>query len=384
MGINGAAWLRVAHAGVGKSACISEYAGCRVGIDISCWMHADAACCAQQLVLGHPSGASRLVQAVLRRLKNLRALGVTPVVVFDGAPLPAKQAVNEARHQARTRAADQLRRDHDAGRTSETNAWMQAVTITPELSRQLQLALRAEQIVFVQAPYEADAQLARLALTRYVAVVVSKDSELLAYGCPRVLQRMDRGGWGVLITDEQLRAARHEQTGQPLLSNWSHALFRDMCILAGCDYLPNLSRLGIATANRLLNQYGDATTAIRVRPPAACNPTTVTAPSRRSVVPCLTGLGAGSPGTVRGGGGAVHPRLRARARGLPPPTRVRSRQPDGGALTPVSVATPEGGMPHCGAEIADEIAVTHQPASPTNRSAPTPRSPLPESFRRPT
>ena len=208
MGINGAAWLRVAPAGVGKSACISEYAGCRVGIDISCWMHADAACCAQQLVLGHPSGASRLVQAVLRRLKNLRALGVTPVVVFDGAPLPAKQAVNEARHQARTRAADQLRRDHDAGRTSETNAWMQAVTITPELSRQLQLALRAEQIVFVQAPYEADAQLARLALTRYVAVVVSNDSDLLAYGCPRVLQRMDRGGWGVLITDEQLRAAR--------------------------------------------------------------------------------------------------------------------------------------------------------------------------------
>ena len=53
-------------------------------------------------------------------------------------------------------------------------------------------------------------------------------------------------------------------------------------------------------------------------------------------------------------------------------------------LTPVSVATPEGGMPHCGAEIADEIAVTHQPASPTNRSAPTPRSPMPESFRRPT
>jgi exonuclease-1 len=276
MGIKGAAWLRETQDGVGKRAHIKDFAGCRVGIDISCWMHADAARCARLLVLGHPAGAWCLVQAVLRRLTDLRALGVTPVVVFDGAPLPAKQAVNEARHQARSRAADQLRRDDDAGRTSETNAWMRAVTITPELSRQLQLALRAAQIVFVQAPYEADAQLARLALTRYVAVVVSNDSDLLAYGCPRVLQAMGRDGWGVLITDAQLRAATHARTGQRLLSNWSHALFLDMCILAGCDYLPNLSQLGIATAHRLLNQHGDATTAIRVRPPAACNPTTAT------------------------------------------------------------------------------------------------------------
>jgi hypothetical protein len=42
-------------------------------------------------------------------------------------------------------------------------------------------------------------------------------------------------------------------------------------------------------------------------------------------------------------------------------------------LTPVSVATPEGGMPHCGAEIADEIAVRTNPPRPRT-GVPRPRA----------
>ena len=50
--------------------------------------------------------------------------------------------------------------------------------------------LRSEDIEFVVAPYEADAQLAYLSSLEVdnggIVAVVSEDSDLLAYGCPAV------------------------------------------------------------------------------------------------------------------------------------------------------------------------------------------------------
>ena len=44
------------------------------------------------------------------------------------------------------------------------------------------VALRSENIPFLVAPYEADAQLAFLQLNGYVDLVVTEDSDLIAYG----------------------------------------------------------------------------------------------------------------------------------------------------------------------------------------------------------
>lgn len=52
----------------------------------------------------------------------------------------------------------------------------------PVQSRQV---LKREGVEFVVAPYEADAQLAFLALSGDVAAVITEDSDLLAYGCPK-------------------------------------------------------------------------------------------------------------------------------------------------------------------------------------------------------
>lgn len=57
------------------------------------------------------------------------------------------------------------------------------MTIT--LSSPLQ-ALKGCGVEFIVAPYEADAQMAYLALNGLVAAVLTEDSDLLPYGCPRV------------------------------------------------------------------------------------------------------------------------------------------------------------------------------------------------------
>lgn len=45
--------------------------------------------------------------------------------------------------------------------------------------------LKVHGVVFIVAPYEADAQMAHLAKRGDVQLIITEDSDLLAYGCPR-------------------------------------------------------------------------------------------------------------------------------------------------------------------------------------------------------
>jgi exonuclease 1 len=49
------------------------------------------------------------------------------------------------------------------------------------------------------APYEADAQLAYLFIEGKIDVVITEDSDLLAYGVTKVLFKMEKDGTGIEI-----------------------------------------------------------------------------------------------------------------------------------------------------------------------------------------
>jgi exonuclease 1 len=55
-------------------------------------------------------------------------------------------------------------------------------------------ALKQAQVPYVVAPYEADAQMAYMARSGIVDLVITEDSDLLAYGCPEVVFKLQRGG----------------------------------------------------------------------------------------------------------------------------------------------------------------------------------------------
>lgn len=46
--------------------------------------------------------------------------------------------------------------------------------------------LKQENISYVVAPYEADAQMTFLAVSKQVDAVITEDSDLIPFGCPRV------------------------------------------------------------------------------------------------------------------------------------------------------------------------------------------------------
>ena len=46
--------------------------------------------------------------------------------------------------------------------------------------------LKKENVYYVVAPYEADAQMTFLSVSKQVDAVITEDSDLIAFGCPRV------------------------------------------------------------------------------------------------------------------------------------------------------------------------------------------------------
>ena len=113
------------------------------------------------------------------------------------------------------------------------------------------------------APYEADAQIAQLARSGKVHLVLAEDSDMLAFGCPRVLTKLDAQGFGRLIERDKLQHARMDERdgGHPLFAPWAEwdaGRFLELCILAGCDYLESMHGVGIKSAYSLLRKHKTA------------------------------------------------------------------------------------------------------------------------------
>jgi exonuclease-1 len=95
----------------------------------------------------------------------------------------------------------------------------------------------------IVAPFEADAQLSYLGRIKYVDFIITEDSDLLAFGTPRILFKLQEDGWGEEISFDDLTVATEQN-----MSNFSPNTFLTTCIMAGCDYLENIDKVGFKTA----------------------------------------------------------------------------------------------------------------------------------------
>eukprot|EP00964_Phaeocystis_antarctica_P118061 scaffold81897_cov53-Phaeocystis_antarctica.AAC.1 len=191
---------------------ISAFRGHKCAIDGYAWLHKASMSCAMEMARGSPT--KKFVDYCMKLLYMIKSHGVEPLIVFDGARISAKEGTEEGRQLGRAKARKEAGALLAAGeRERAMNAYAKAVDIKPEHAHQLQLAMRAAGFRFFVAPYEADAQLAQLARAGHVSVVVTEDSDLLAFGCPRVLYKMQPDGSGQLITRERMALARAKGGG---------------------------------------------------------------------------------------------------------------------------------------------------------------------------
>lgn len=237
---------------------IKKYAGQRVGIDAYSWLHKGAYSCSMELSL-NMEGDKKLqyLKYFMHRIKMLRHYKITPVVVFDGGSLPCKAATQDERNKKRQENRDLAMEKLKEGNVAAASELFQrGVSISPLMAHQLIQILRSESIEFIVAPYEADGQLAYMSCLEPenggIVAVISEDSDLLVYGCPAVIFKMDQYGNGQeVILDKVFNSVSHA----PSFRNFDRILFTGMCVLAGCDFLQSVPGIGIVKAHGLVSKY---------------------------------------------------------------------------------------------------------------------------------
>ncbi|XP_057446941.1 exonuclease 1 [Lotus japonicus] len=237
---------------------IEKYAGKRVGIDAYSWLHKGAYSCSMELCLDSDGDRKfRYIEYFMHRVNLLRHYKITPVVVFDGGNVSCKAGTEQERHRKRKANRELAMAKLKEGNVSAASELFQrAVNITPLMAHKLIQTLKSENIEFVVAPYEADAQLAYMSNLEPekggVAAVITEDSDLIAYGCPAIIFKMDRQGNGERIELEKVFSA---ESGRPSFRGFDLKLFTGMCVLAGCDFLPSVPGIGVARAHGLVSKY---------------------------------------------------------------------------------------------------------------------------------
>ncbi|KAF9171341.1 Rad2 nuclease [Mortierella sp. AD010] len=228
---------------------LKDYAGQTLAVDGYVWLHKGAFACAQELCLDQAT--QKYVTYFMRKIEMFRFFGVKPYIVFDGGYLPSKAITEQDRQSRRDESKKQAMELLRAGKSKQAlEQFRKCVDVTPKMAYSVIQALEAAQVDFVVAPYEADAQLAYLEKRGLVDGIVTEDSDLLVFGCKKVIFKLDQYGAGVEILLENLHLVRDVS-----FHEWTMTEIRHMCILAGCDYLPSIPGMGLKTAQRLLRRF---------------------------------------------------------------------------------------------------------------------------------
>uniref|UniRef100_A0A7S3QXM9 Exonuclease 1 n=1 Tax=Dunaliella tertiolecta TaxID=3047 RepID=A0A7S3QXM9_DUNTE len=235
---------------IARDVSLREYKGSVLALDTSCLLHRRAALTPREHVLD--SQDSNLIPTCMDQIRFLRKHGIEPILVFDGDALPMKAAEEEKRNRIRESSFKKACELEAAGDVlSAEKHWRAAAAVKPHHAKRLIEALKAEPVPFqfIVAPYEADAQCAYLALTKRVDAVITEDSDLLCYGCPRVLFKIDF--W--TGTAKEIRLEDLAKNDKPNFQGWDIDLFQEFCVLSGCDFLDNVRNRAIMHVHKGLN-----------------------------------------------------------------------------------------------------------------------------------
>ncbi|XP_070578883.1 exonuclease 1-like isoform X2 [Ptychodera flava] len=220
---------------------IKKYAGYTVAVDTYCWLHKGAFACAMQLAKGEET--DQYVRYVLKYVNMLLSMKVKPILVFDGRNLASKEGVEKARRQRRETNHAKGKQFLREGKVSEArDCFTKCINITSKMASDVMKAARSLGVDCIVAPYEADAQLAYLNRIGIAQCVITEDSDLTAFGCDKVMFKMDLNGNGLEIDKSKFSQV------MKMGGRYDFDKFRYMCILAGCDYLASLPNIGLKKA----------------------------------------------------------------------------------------------------------------------------------------
>ena len=241
-----------------KHCTLKKFAGQTIGIDAYGWLHRGTVACAIELALEKPT--TKYVDFAVGRVRMLLDFGVVPYLVFDGDNLPNKAGTNRERRKRREESKALGLELYKSGKMAQAHQELQkAAEVTPLMARELIEELKKFNVQYIVAPFEADAQLVYLEEKGIINGILSEDSDMLVFGAERLITKLNQYGECI-----EIERADFPLCKEVSLTGWTDAMFRRMAILSGCDYLPNIDKMGLKTAYRYIRKYKDGEKTIKM------------------------------------------------------------------------------------------------------------------------
>ena len=232
-----------------------------VGVDLSITLYRGAAG-------AHKYGPLSHLEVLLREVRWLLDWGCRPVYVIDGVP-PLEKA-EEAQRRADIRnevvrrleaAPLQLQTDPEDASALATVQKLQKqnVPLTTQMRLDSKALLDALGVPCIQAPGEAERCLAHLLKAGTLDVVLTEDVDVLVCGAPAYIKNSARLMYEMDDEERSLDSCAEVVDLGAVLEGLelSYHGFVTMAVLAGCDFVPKLPRMGPATAWKHVKRVSD-------------------------------------------------------------------------------------------------------------------------------
>lgn len=229
-----------------------KYQGSTVAIDGHSWLYQVAPFFAVDLYYNIPT--TKYCDRFKQKINILRQHNITPIIIFDGDALPSKKHTNDIRKEKKEKIRNEIKKLLSENNTRKAHELMkQCVSISKEMLDNVIRMLDIENIKYIVSPYESDAQMCYLQRVGYVDYIITEDSDLIAFGCDKILYKFDNKGV-VEFNRSKLKSATDDVFSKNLL---------EICVLSGCDYLPSVKGIGLKTAHSLFKEAQSLQLAIK-------------------------------------------------------------------------------------------------------------------------
>ncbi|KAL3795487.1 hypothetical protein ACHAW5_002454 [Stephanodiscus triporus] len=257
MGVKG---LLTCLQSITRSVSLERYRGLTAAVDAMSWLHKGVFACDVRVLARSQRGIQcdkptsaelKCIEYTTNKAETLRVkFGIEVILVIDGDALPSKDEENMQRREERAKAFEKAMTAEKAKDSrSARRFYAQSCSVTHTMRYELIRKCNELGLAYLVAPYEADAQMARLAHTGVVDLVITEDSDILVYGCPRALFKVNFATY----QGQEIQLMRDlGENAAPSFRNWTHDMFVFMCIISGCDYCKGVPGIGIKLAHKLV------------------------------------------------------------------------------------------------------------------------------------
>ena len=197
---------------------------------------------------------------------GLLVMGATPVFIFDGKHISAKSKTQQKRRKDKQKLVDDA--EEMKKQIMELDELERTPTMVTDLRKKMHHLLNLTQddkilmmgilsaigIPVIRATGEGEQLCAMLCNEGKVDAVYSRDSDLIAFGCPLTIT--ESAGYVYNPATQRNEEAYKCTIFRPILPalDISFETLRDLCIMAGSDFNDNMPHIGVTKAYDILKQ----------------------------------------------------------------------------------------------------------------------------------